>query len=109
MKLVDLKSGVLSLITSFGATLCCLLPMLIVFLGLGSGAFMVTTMRFRIILYPLGLIGVCVSYYLFFKRKRDCDAKSCQMQGKKLNLTLLIFSTFMMVVVTYVDFFLTAA
>ncbi len=109
MKPMDMKPGVLSVVTSLGSTLCCVLPMMVIFLGLGSGAFMMTTMKFRFILYPLGLMGVSVSYYLFIRKKRECDAKSCRMQGKKLNLFLLVFSTLLMVVVTYVDFFLTTA
>lgn len=109
MKPTDLKYGFMSVITAFSATLCCVLPMTIVFLGMGSGAFMMTTMKFRIILYPLGLLGVGVSYYLYFKKKKECDALSCRMQGKAINLTLIVFSTIMMGIVTYVDFFLTSA
>jgi hypothetical protein len=51
------------------------------------------------------MLGLAVSYFLFFRRKRACDLQSCQMQGKWLNLTLLTFSTVLMAAVTYVDFF----
>jgi len=53
MLFADLKPALISLSTSFGSTLCCVLPMTIVLLGLGSGGFMMLTMQYRVILYPL--------------------------------------------------------
>ena len=91
MQFTDIKPGIIGLTTSFGASICCVLPMTIVLLGLGSGGFMMVTMQYRIILSPLGLI---------------CDPQVCQMQGKRWNVTALAFSTVLMSVVTYVDFFL---
>ena len=105
MDLKSLAPGALSATTSLGASLCCVLPLAVIALGLGSGAFMMVTMQFRPVLYPLGLLGLAVSYVLFFRRKRACDLQSCRMQGKWLNLTLLAFSTALMAAVTYVDFF----
>ncbi|MEE9146720.1 MAG: hypothetical protein V3U27_04900 [Candidatus Tectomicrobia bacterium] len=43
--------------TALVASSCGLLPLAVVFLGLGSGAFMMTIMRLRPILFPLGLLG----------------------------------------------------
>ena len=57
MKLENLNPGLLGLGTAFGASVCCVLPMTVVLLGLGSGAFMTVTMQYRPILYPLGLLG----------------------------------------------------
>ena len=54
MQFTDIKPGIIGLTTSFGASICCVLPMTIVLLGLGSGGFMMVTMQYRIILYPLG-------------------------------------------------------
>ena len=57
MQIADLKPGILGVGTSLGASICCVLPMTIVLLGLGSGGFMMVTMQYRIILYPSGLLG----------------------------------------------------
>ena len=105
MRWADPAPGLVGATTGIGASLCCVLPLTVVALGLGSGAFMMVTMQYRPILYPLGLLGLVVSYFLFFRRKRACDLQSCQMQGKWLNIVLLAFSTVLMVAVTYVDFF----
>ncbi len=106
MRFGNYKIGMVGISTAFGATLCCVLPLTIVLLGLGSGAFMVYTMQFRIVLYPLGLLGLFTAIYLFWREKRRCEALVCKMRGKGVNLALVIFSGAFMVIVTYVDFFL---
>ncbi len=105
MKSFDLKPGLISTITAFGASLCCVLPLAIVFLGLGSGAFMMTTMQFRPVLYPLGFSGLAFSVYLFFRKRRACKKYSYHLPNKRLNIVLLLFSILLMGTVTYFDFF----
>ena len=45
MQIEDLKPGLIVVGTSFGASICCVLPMTIVLLGLGSGGFMISYNR----------------------------------------------------------------
>ena len=106
MKITDFAPGVIGITTAFAASLCCVLPLAIVALGLGSGAFMMVTMQYRIILYPIGFAGLAAAYTLYFRRKRACDLAACKMEGKRFNLSLLIVSTALMAAVTYFDFFL---
>ena len=106
MQIEDLKPGLIGVGTSFGASICCVLPMTIVLIGLGSGGFMMVTMQYRIILYPLGLLGLVTAYWLYFRRRKVCDAQACRMQGKRWNIAGLVFSTVLMSLVTYEDFFL---
>ena len=106
MQIEDLKPGLIRVGTSFVASICCVLPMTIVLLGLGSGGFMMVTMQYQIILYPLGLLGLVTAYWLYFRRRKVCDAQACRMQGKRWNIAGLVFSTVLMSLVTYVDFFL---
>lgn len=40
------------------SSLCCVLPLTVIVLGLGSGAFMAVTMRYRWLLIPAGVLGV---------------------------------------------------
>ena len=98
MKLSDLKSGLVSLGGAFVASLCCLLPLGVVLLGLGTGAFMATTMQFRPLFLPLGMLAVGAGHYLYFRERRRCTALGCCMAGSRLNLTLLGVATVMLAI-----------
>jgi mercuric ion transport protein len=98
------KEGLIGLGTSIVASSCCLLPLAVVFLGLGSGAFMMTTMKFQPIFFPLGLIGLAMSYYLYFRERRRCRTLACAMVGKTLNRVTLVVATLIMLGVIWADF-----
>ncbi len=106
MQLADLKSGLVSFGGAFLASLCCLLPLTVVLLlGLGTGAFMATTMQYRPLFLPLGILGVGLGYYLYFREKRRCDVQGCRMAGSRLNLTLIAVATAMLAIeLTFVLF-----
>lgn len=106
MTLHDLKPGLVSLATVLSASACCVLPLSVALLGLGTGAFMAYTMPFQPVLYPLGLLGLGAAYWMYFRRRRQCDATACRMAGGRLNLVLIAAATVLMAVITYVDFFL---
>ncbi len=105
MKAGDVKSGVVSLFSAFAASLCCVLPLVVILLGLGSGAFMATTMKYRSILIPTGVGGVALGYFLYFRERRRCRTLVCRMAGAKLNLALLIFATAVVAVAVFFDIF----
>ena len=105
MKVGDVKSGMVSAISAFAASLCCLLPLAVILLGLGSGAFMATTMKYRAVLIPTGVGGVALGYFLYFRERRRCRTLACQMVGAKLNLTLLIFATVVVATAIILDQF----
>ncbi|MFQ5658216.1 MAG: hypothetical protein ACE5G5_11790 [Candidatus Methylomirabilales bacterium] len=98
MRLADLKSGLVSFSGAFLASLCCLLPLTVVLLGLGTGAFMATTMQYRPFFLPLGILGVGLGYYLYFREKRRCKTNGCQMAGSRLNVALLIVASLMLAI-----------
>ncbi len=60
MEVSDAKSGFLGIVAATIASLCCLLPLAVILLGLGSGALMMTTMQYRAIFIPTGIIGVAL-------------------------------------------------
>ena len=106
MKPSDYKTGMIGLGAVFGASLCFALPLALILLGLSSGGFMMYTMQFRWVLYPLGLLGVGTAWWLFWREKQRCDALVCKMTGGRINLMLVVSATALMGGVTYVDFFL---
>jgi hypothetical protein len=72
------------------SSLCCLLPLAVIALGLGSGAFMAVTMRYRWLLIPAGIIGVATAFFLYFRERRRCAALACRMAGSRITLALLV-------------------
>ncbi len=71
------------------ASLCCLLPLAVIVLGLGSGAFMAVTMRYRWLLIPAGVLGVTAGFILYVRERRRCQQLACRMAGSRLTLALL--------------------
>lgn len=96
MSVSSLKAGLVSFSSAFVASLCCLLPLGIVLLGLGSGAFMMVTMQYRWLFLPVGLLGVAAGYYFYFRERNRCTTIGCSFVGKKLNLALLALATLML-------------
>jgi len=105
MDLGAVKAGLVSFSSALIASLCCLLPLAIVVLGLGSGAFMMVTMQYQNIFVPVGVIGVGTGYYLYFKEKRRCSSIGCSFIGRKTNLALLVLATVMVAGALLLNFF----
>jgi Cu/Ag efflux protein CusF len=93
LHLTDLKPALVSLVGAGLASLCCLLPLAVIVLGLGSGAFMATTMRYQGLLLPLGILAVTAGYLLYIRERRRCRRLVCTMAGSRLNLVMLGFAT----------------
>lgn len=74
------------------SSLCCLLPLAVSVLGLGSGAFMAVTMRYRWLLIPAGVLGVGTGFVLHARERRRCDALGCRMAGSRMTLAVLLLA-----------------
>ena len=72
------------------SSLCCLLPLAVIVLGIGSGAFMAVTMQYRWILIPAGVLGVGTGFALYVRERRRCEQLACRMAGSRVTLALLI-------------------
>lgn len=90
MGLILIGAGLAAWTGAILSSLCCLLPLAVIVLGLGSGAFMAVTMRYRWILIPLGVVGVVIGFVLYFRERRRCDAMACHMAGSRITLALLV-------------------
>ena len=105
MNLGSFKAGLVGVSSAIISSLCCLLPLTVVLLGLGSGAFMMVTMQYRTIFLPIGVIGVAMGYYLYFRERRRCDSIGCAFVGGRINLAFLLFATVTVVAALVFDFF----
>ena len=93
MKAGTVSAGVTAWVGALLSSLCCLLPLTVIVLGLGSGAFMAVTMRYRWLLIAAGVIGVATGFFLYFRERRRCAALACRMAGSRITVTLLIVAS----------------
>jgi hypothetical protein len=87
------------------SSLCCLLPLAVILLGLGSGAFMAVTMQSRWLLIPAGVVGVATGFALYFRERRRCAALACRMTGSRVILVMLVVASLVVVTSILLDRF----
>jgi len=105
MKAGTLTAGLVAWVGAGLASLCCLLPLTVIVLGLGSGAFMATTMRYRWLFVPAGIIGIIAGFVLYLRERRRCDALACRMGGSRTTLALLILASLVVTTTIVLDRF----
>ena len=93
MKLATIGAGLTAWVGAVLSSLCCLLPLTVIALGLGSGAFMAATMQYRWILIPGGVLGVGAGFVLYMRERRRCERLACRMAGSRLTLVLLVVAS----------------
>jgi len=77
----------------------------VIVLGLGSGAFMATTMQYSWLLVPAGLIGIIAGFVLYLRERQRCDALTCRMAGSRVTLALLILASLVVTTTIVLDRF----
>jgi hypothetical protein len=105
MKLGSLGAGVAAWAGALLSSLCCLLPLTVIALGLGSGAFMAVTMQYRWILIPTGILGVLAGFAFYIRARRRCDALACRMAGGRTTLALVVLASLVVVTAILLDRF----
>src|SRR5262249_165681 len=103
MRVTTLAAGVVAWVGAALASLCCLLPLTVIVLGLGSGAFMATTMQYRWLLVPAGIAGILAAFVLYMRERRRCNALACPMAGSRIPLALLIVATLVVTAAVVLD------
>ena len=93
MRLGSVGAGAVAWVGAALSSLCCLLPLTVIVLGLGSGAFMAVTMHYRWLLIPAGVAGVVTGFVLYVRERQRCAALACRMAGGRFTLSLLIVAS----------------
>lgn len=105
MKAGTLGASVVAWSGAVAASLCCVLPLAVIALGLGSGAFMAVTMQYRWFLIPAGMGAVAAGFVLYARERRRCDALGCRMAGHRTTLTALIVAAVVVAAAIVLDRF----
>ncbi len=104
MKLSDFR-GLISVAGTGIASLCCVLPLAVVLLGIGTGAFMATTMRYTSIFVPIGVMSVAVGVALHLRERRRCALAGCRMANGTLQTILLGVSAIVVAIAIFFTVF----
>jgi hypothetical protein len=105
MKLGALSGSLVAWGGAVLSSLCCLLPLAVIVLGLGSGAFMAVTMQYRWLLIPAGVLGVATGFVLYFRERRRCAALACRMAHSRVTLALLVTASLVVITSIVLDRF----
>ncbi len=88
-----MKPGRIGVLSAALASVCCLGPVVLVLLGLGTlglGAFLG---RYHWFFLASAVLILVFAWRIFAKEKRRCDAEHCQMESRKSALTTLLIAT----------------
>ena len=100
-----LKPGLAGLLAAVGAGTCCAVPIGLMALGLGGGAFMASVGKFGAILVPLGWLGFGGALWVVGRRRWQCRCAGVPARGFVPNLVLLSGGLAMLGSATYLTFF----
>ncbi len=88
-----------SILSAIAASSCCLPPLILLgltLLGVGTAgvAGLSSTMgAIKWYILPLAIVGVGVSYWLYFREKKKCAGTACKMVNETFTKTMLTIST----------------
>lgn len=85
------------LIAAVLAASCCILPILLIALGVAGAGLMATAMAYEWITLPAGTLGLVIAYALYFREKRRCETQACRFVGRGVNRALLAATTLIVV------------
>jgi hypothetical protein len=108
MKPETIGAGVVAWVGAALSSLCCLLPLAVIALGLGSGAFMAVTMQ-RCNTdgssSPPASRACSLAWPLYVRERRRCDALACRMAASRITLAALALAALVVTTAIVLDQF----
>lgn len=88
-----MKASKLGILSAAIASICCLGPLLLILLGLGSLGIGAAIGKYHWYFIVAALLLLTFAWGSYRKKKKACDLKACKMENKKITLLTLIIST----------------
>lgn len=92
-----MKAKNLGIFASIFASICCVGPILLILLGLGTLGIGAVIGRYHWWFLGGGILLITIAWRAYFKEKRTCELKSCQMENKRLTQVILILATLIVI------------
>ncbi|MBI2447654.1 MAG: cation transporter [Candidatus Omnitrophica bacterium] len=88
-----MKAKDLGIFSAIFASICCLGPLILVLVGLGSLGIGAAIGKYHWWFLGGGILLLITAWSYYFKEKKSCDLKHCQMENKRLTQIILVVAT----------------
>ncbi|MEW6008221.1 MAG: cation transporter [Candidatus Omnitrophota bacterium] len=88
-----MKAKNLGIFSAIFASICCVGPLLLVMVGLGSLGIGAVIGKYHWWFVGAGVLLIIIAWKYYFKERRACNLKGCQMENKQATLITLIVAT----------------
>lgn len=88
-----MKAKNLGIFSAIFASICCVGPLLLILLGLGTLGIGAVIGRYHWWFVGGGILLILIAWSYYHREKRACGLKACQMENKRATLVTLIIAT----------------
>lgn len=92
-----MKTKNLGILSALFASVCCLGPLILALIGLSSLGLGRIVGKYHWWFLGAGILLIIIAWTNYFKEKRACDLKACQMENKRITQIILTFATLIVV------------
>lgn len=100
-----MKASKLGILSAVIASICCIGPLLLILLGLGSLGIGAVIGKYHWYFIIAALVLIAFSWRSYLKEKKTCDLKSCKMENKRITLITLIIATLTVAIFVALNFY----
>jgi len=90
---LDMKAKNLGIFSALFASACCAVPLILIFLGLGSLGIGAALSKYHYIFLSGGSIMLILAWSYYLRELKRCRANNCQLENKRKTLATLIIAT----------------
>ena len=88
-----MKAKGLGILSALTASVCCLGPLLLIALGLGSLGLGAALGRYHLYFILGAAFLLAFAWRRYFKEKKSCESARCEMEGKKITKNVLLLAS----------------
>ena len=100
-----MKASKLGILSAFIASICCIGPLVLVLLGLGSLGVGVVISKYHWYFILAAVALITFGWRSYLKEKKTCNLKGCQMENKRITLITLIISSLIVCIFALLNFY----
>lgn len=100
-----MKAKNLGIFSAIFASVCCVGPILLILLGLGTLGIGAVIGKYHWWFLGVGILLIIIAWRAYFKEKRTCELRACQMENKRLTQVILILATLIVIFFVGLNFY----